>query len=847
MSPLPPPPPAGTIVPSDDWTDDASFDFTEELRSPSKPAATAMARVSLGGLGSPSRQSFARPHSTAKPALNDDDDDLDFDFDDEGENKDGTDSFPALNSRFPSSTPVITHSTPFNVNANIKSRPGSASASKSASKNLSSIVMGSGPGGIGTITKLASKPTPLPKGSIKLKAAAVSKAWEEDMDFDDLDLGDGDGDGNDDGDWKTKLLNGPKGHIPGATKVAAGSIGLDGGLSLGPLIMRTRVMPDANALDDLDDFGLDDEEEDREATLKASATLKARLPPPRPKTVLPTTTSTTQTPLPQPRAIMEDDNLDNDADFELPLNLTNLNLASRSGSSTRSQQPKQSRMSGVSLDWDSPGTSTSTSGGGGGPKTGWWSESPSKRFSEASGTSISDGITPAKGGKGKGKEANPVLGNGNGNGEGKPKLMLSGSTMEAEDMEDGLVLPTKGFFATTSKRELDSLLDRKRKPQFAAHNANANAGDITLRPGTSQSGRGFEEGMEDGLVFEDHGKELTMNRLTMGKKARSQIPIAMKRTTGTRLVPKDRTREREHARDTIHQMQTLGNRIRHPSHDLLGRTPALNALRDRAQSTAGHRSHSTGNVGTGTIKPFSPTRPASPPLQQGSPSKSSASGSGFDRERDRDRETLRSRSGQPFSSMYPPSTPRSGLRHQKSHQVLSSPSPAKSSGSSLMKKQSLSSLHDTYTASTVGSSVLQTLAEDPNATVQVTGEMKERYHNSTSRLTMPTSSSKAKSRPPISAVFPMQLNANANTNAQASASTSTPGPPPHSHTQSPPLSTRSKIRQGHMGVHPKRRDWGDGTELEGIEDLEVDMDDKEKKSSWSKSARSKCMSPGFFT
>ena len=348
-------------------------------------------------------------------------------------------------------------------------------------------------------------------------------------------------------------------------------------------------------------------------------------------------------------------------------------------------------------------------------------------------------------------------------------------------------------------------------------------------------------------MFEDHGKELTMNRLTMGKKARSQIPIAMKRTTGTRLVPKDRTR------DTIHQ--TPGN-VRHPSHDLLGRTPALNALRERAQSTAGHRSHSTGNVNAGSMKPFSPTRPTSPPQQHGSSSKTLA----LDRDRDhRDRESLRSRSGQAFTSMHPPSTPsRGGLRHQKSHQVLSSPSPAKSSGSGLMKKQSLSSLHDTYTASTVGSSVLQTLAEDPNATISA--EVKERYHNSTSRLTMPTSSSKAKSRPPISAVFPMvhpsthtHMHPESTSNAQASSST--PGPTSHmkgqTHSQSPPLSTRSKIRQGHqnhlVGTHPKRRDWGDGTELEGIEDLEVEMEDKEKKSSWSKSARSKCMSTSQVT
>ena len=45
-----------------------------------------------------------------------------------------------------------------------------------------------------------------------------------------------------------------------------------------------------------------------------------------------------------------------------------------------------------------------------------------------------------------------------------------------------------------------------------------------------------------------------------------------------------------------------------------------------------------------------------------------------------------------------------------------------------------------------------------------------------------------------------------------------------------------------MGAHPRRRDWGDGTELEGIEDLEVDLDDKEKKSSWSRSTKMKCES-----
>lgn len=763
MSPLPPPPPAGTIIPSDDWTDDASFDFSDT--SPSK-ATSSRIRHSISGLRSPLRQSFAHPPSTAKPVIADDEDDMDFDFDDI-DNKDGTDSFPAISSRFPSGTTA----TPFKA----KSQTGGL-----VTKGLSGTVMGSGPGGIGTITKLVSKPTALSKGSIKLKAKAVSKAWEDDMDFDDLGEDD-----DDDGDWKAKLAKGhgvPSGQVGTIKKIQTVSSDVMRGLPL-----RTKVMPDADALDDLE-FDLEGgEEEDNEATLKASATLKARLPPPKPRT-------THATPPPPPAD--NDDNLDNDDDFDLPLNLTNLNLASRASSSH--DQPKHPRTSGISTDWDSPGASTSTSASGGKKQAGWWSESPSKRFSETSSTSISDGVTPLKG-KGRQPES------------GGPSLLVSGSTLEEDDMEDGLVLPTKTFFVTTSKRELDSMLDRKRKPQFAPYQ---HPGDVTARPGSGNGG--FEEGMEDGLVFEDHGKELTMNRLTMGKKARSQIPVAMKKTA-TRLVPKDRHRDTVTPQGHVNgHGQGLGS-IRHPSHDLLGRTPALNALRERAQSTAGHRSHSTGNVGS--MKPFSPTRPESSPPIHGSPSKNT--------------EQYRSRSGQPLTSILPPMTPSRGLRHQKSHQVLSSPSPAKASGSTLTKKQSLSSLHDIYTASTVGGSALQTLAEDTTITADMTG----RYHNSTSRLTMPTSSSKAKRRPPISAVFPM-----ANTTS-THASSSTATPQARGHSQSPPLvaplSTRSKIRQGHMGVQMRRRDWGDGTELEGIDDLEVEVDEKEKKSSWSRSTKSK--------
>lgn len=737
MSPVPPPP-AGTFVPSEDWSNDDSFDFdspspsNSPSRSHDQHAKSPGHRPRLSGTinsSSPLRQSYAQP-----PLPVEDDEEDGFDFDDTPAG-DGTDSFPAF-----SSTPPVGMETMGTVR----------------NLNLAGKVVGSGPNGVGTITKLVpkSQSSALSQGSIRMKNAAVAKAWEDDLDLDDLGF-------EDDGNWKDKLVS------------KSGTGASESSLALRPAKDTGKEMPGADALDGFDDL----EEEDREATLKAGATLKARLPPPRPKTATTTTPPTVNT---------EVLDLADDADFDLPLNLTNLNLASRSSSSSTSLSKSKGagpRSSMASSDWDS-----------GGAKTDWWSENgtPShKRLSETSGTSISDGLSSAKG-------KSKAIGSAD-----SPNRFVTERAEEEEDMEEGLVMPTKLFFATTSKRELDHLLDRKRKPQFASVAPQEN-GDMTIR-GSTLSKR-VEEGMEDGLVFEDPGRELTMNRLTMGKKARSRshIPIAIAPKRSTTSTPSS---------SRIAAAAVPGTGVggaRYPSHDILGRT-GLPSLRERTQSLAsicghghGQRSHSAGNVPS--LHPARTTETPPPSLR------SIVQPSALDASPSKGIDHYRSRSGQLPPTPSVPSTPSRGLRHQKSHHLLTSPSTAKA----LSKKQSLSSL-----TPAIG---LHTLNEDGETPLKP-----QAYASaSSSRLTMPTSSSKAKTRPPISSVFPMLRPASS--------------PPQAS------MSTRSKLRHAPDmggGMRVKRRDWGDGTELEGIEDLEVEaIEEKEKKSSWSKS-RSKCMSHHF--
>jgi hypothetical protein len=676
--------------------------------------------------------------------------------------------------------------------------------------------MGAGPNGIGVITKLntKAKPSSITHGSIKLKNKAVARTWEDELDFEggsltlrrgkkiglkalkdmDMDMDEEEEEGE--GDWRklqakptTANGSGMGMRLPSTRGIgfrmpvrkempeadALDDLGFD--LDDDEVVMEKKgepekevkavetikkinfirpptstVMPGPNALDDLDIFDDIDFNED-EATIKAGADLKALLPPPHLRKA-------------RPSKVYEDvtEDMDQDPDFALPLNLTNLTLATRSSSVTTGRQPRTSIASNAS-DWNNSPTSSNSYG----KKTDGWDSTPSKRFSETSATSLSDGLNSMA------KKYDHSYGN-------VPAIPETpSSTQEDEDMEDGLVLPSKHFFKSTSRRELNSLLDRKRRPEYASPTRQSHGlHDLTLNA----------DGLEDGLVFEDPKAELSRKRLVKSKEARSQIPIPTRRSPSGKLGAG--------GRDS-------------PSKPL----PSSHAhIRENTQSTIGlsYRSHSTGNTAIASssstgAKLFSPTRPRSPTLLSPGPGKD------FSKERER------SRSGQAYIPMrmpvaLPPKTPpRSGLRHQKSSSHLPSPSTSTGQSHGLVRKQSLSSLQDPPQTTFSSVSSLQSLPEEPAARINYAS-------TSTSRLRDPTSASKAKTRPPLHGVFPTSTS---HANAHVSQS--------HIPTSSSSSSTRSRLLHAQM----KRRPYGDGTELEAIEDLEVDEAERKKDGSWPKS------------
>jgi len=734
-----------------------------------------------------------------------------------------------------------------------------------AQRGLQSTVLGTGPNGVGVITKLntKTKPSTLTHGSIKLKNKAVAKTWEDDMDFEGdwggtlklktlskskdktkapstrkMELEDGgemDGfDDDEEEDWegtlKSKLKNSGMGTIRLGDTKGKGGIGLglptrqplpdanldDLGFDLDEDIHVDKgkaktpkkvlppnrffvrpaptIQPGPDALDDLDvfDFNENENENEDEATIKASAAMKALLPPPR---IRPTPIM----PLAQPLANAVKDNEDvemdmgMDEDFALPLNLTNLTLVTRNDVPTGRHGPRAS-IASTNTDWNSPTTSASNDR--------WDSTPPSKRFSETSATSLSDGPNSSK------------------------LPQTPSSQVEDEDMEDGLVLPSKHFFKSTSKRELNSMLDRKRRPEYSASasptrngNGNGNGGRHRFMENESMT----HEGLEDGLVFDDDPKaELTRKRLVRSKEARSQIPIPTRRSPSgkpsagmpppsTSIVSPSAKRERERTQSSVgvgHRHHSTGNSTLHGS-------PSYLAAQSQFQAASGSGLPPPGS-GSGFKAFFSPTRPKSP--------LHSPAG----------REKERSRSGQAFVPMRIPQTPERGLRHQKSSSHLPSPShhSASGSGSGLARKQSLSSLQDQSTVgasghfTSVSSLQLHSLPEEP---------IKPGYATSSgSRLRDPTHalSSKVKHRLPLHGVFPPSSSSSSRISGlPASSSGSGSGPNSGSST-----STRSRLLHAQM----KRRPYGDGTELESIEDLVVE--DEEKGSFGSGSARSKCES-----
>ena len=285
---------------------------------------------------------------------------------------------------------------------------------------VSRSLVGLGPSGLGTITRLGSSKSPLPLGTVRLRRKTDERAWEADFDFDTIE------------------------QRP-AAKLTLSRPG------------RQISLTDMTEVDELG-FGLDDDE----ATLKAGATMKAMLPPPKAKVKFPNT--------------CDQDFDELEADLVLPLNLTNLTLATQSLSKFHSPV----RLSSATEAWDSPGTSASERKLRGGTSS--WDEHSPKRLSETSVTSISD----------------------------NPSHIQDKSVDEKDDMEDGLVLPDPMFFSSANSRKLVAILDRKRKPQYQKMME------------THENLRKGDESIEDGLVLVDPKMELTQGRLQSRVSARSK-------------------------------------------------------------------------------------------------------------------------------------------------------------------------------------------------------------------------------------------------------------------------------------------------------------------------------------
>ncbi|KIP12479.1 hypothetical protein PHLGIDRAFT_17601 [Phlebiopsis gigantea 11061_1 CR5-6] len=192
----------------------------------------------------------------------------------------------------------------------------------------------------------------------------------------------------------------------------------------------------------------------------------------------------------------------------------------------------------------------------------------------------------------------------------------------------------------------------------------------------------------------------------------------------------------------------------------------------------------------------------------------------------------------------------SSLRGQKSHSGLKAASPTSSRG--LSRKASMPALSDHSPPAPTTAVPGLAKYNAPTASSKAKG-----HTNSTSRLhtfdynvpptrpstpsanpaalrlTMPTSSSRLKARPPISSVFPSPL-ATAPPSLTRSASPLSQAPRPPSASASRPPSSKSRHSQtqslpavppAKMLKRPKRtRTYGDGTELDDLDDLPLDRE-----------------------
>ena len=351
---------------------------------------------------------------------------------------------------------------------------------------------------------------------------------------------------------------------------------------------------------------------------------------------------------------------------------------------------------------------------------------------------------------------------------------------DEEDSElDGLVIPAV-FESGQGGKQLKKILELK-KVQFK---------EDVIKVSTPDP----EDDFEVGLVIDDEA-DLSPSRLMLN--VQQPRPFNRSKSAPTRSLPATRPLSR-----------IKSDRTKSPTHPPPSSTRQFQRLK------------------------FSPSPPPKPPRSQSF------------------REPHPSTSPTSFLSPKPGS-----LRGQKSHSGLKPPSPP-STQRKLVRKASLSSLMEKSQSQATGSGTPSPPSAGPSnnklARYEIpTAASRAKSHTSSTsrihgleyivpptrpstpssnpvalRLTMPTSI-RMKSRPSLSSIFPSPSPVSA-VGPSATRTTSPPLRPPSS------LSVRSRSRQGLNAPQPsvpkvlrrpkRQRTYGDGTELDGIDDLPTDRD-----------------------
>lgn len=556
-----------------------------------------------------------------------------------------------------------------------------------------------------------------------------------------------------------------------------------------------KEMPEEDELDwDLE------EDDERESTLKAgAATLKGLKLPQKfnTDTIRPGRMSLSS------QSRYSEDNEENKPDedsFDLPIGVSRIKLASATTRADASPQHHSSLSSLTSTNDGAHPPNTSTSGW---DSPGSLLPSHSRRVGNSTfATSPSSSSTSVT--------SFSMLGTDNSEIDDRGVRVAD---QEDEDMEQGLLLPNPTFFSSGRVQELNSLLDRRRKPQaltanhppISAINHRSTSGNSRTsssdfsRPTMASASRARiserrEESFEDGLVLDDAATELNQGRLSRLRRIRAS---------------KSRTS------DVNRTIRVTGSVLQRNVLSVSGSTRGFISLEEMARiaTQAGSSSKPWSPVPTGTrttsaqtsgFVAESPSRASSRAAEVRSvtnPSPSHASTTSL--------------------AAYTPSR----LRHQKSHSRLQQPPPSPSLG----RKQSLQSLQDAMANQT--SNLRPRLVGEPGRVVAPSYEgqtaasvarahRRDRDHDAPppapstgsagrvsglseqaviDRLTMPTSSSRAKARPAISSIF------------------ATSSPPAASHVSLSPTLPTQLLRR------PKKpRSYGDGTELDAFDDLQVD-------------------------